>query len=154
MTEKPITPGEIRKILDVTDATVRNYCNRFGEFLSPDATRKTRKRFSPADVQILQLAKSYLDDGYTYDQVINLLENQSLDDILDIEIPSPQVEKPSSPDDETNAILPAEFYKQFEIAIAAKDQTIEILLTENERLRAELAKKDRGFWDRLFRRSE
>jgi len=152
MSENPLTPKEIREKLDVTDTTIRNYVKRFGEFLSPDATRRNRKRFSPADVQVLTVAKSYLDRGYTYEKVIGLLkEDASLkDDILD-QTPQPQVEKP--PPKETN-IQPKEFYEQFKIALAAKDQTIEILLTENERLRAELEKKDRGFWDRLFRRSE
>jgi len=139
MSETPLTPKEIRETLDVTDTTIRNYVKRFGKFLSPDATRRNRKRFSPTDVQILQIAKSYLDEGYTYDQTINLLETQSLEDILDVEIPSPQVEK--SPPDETNAILPQEFYKQFEITLAAKDEHIADLRKEIAWLRLPWYKK-------------
>ena len=134
MNENSLTPKEIRESLDVVDATIRNYVKHFGQFLSPDATRKTRKRFSPTDVQILQIAKSYLEEGYTYDQTANLLETQPLDDIQ-----ITKVEKPTQ--EETTAIQPKEFYEQFKIALAAKDQTIEILLSENERLRAQLGKR-------------
>lgn len=126
------TPAEIRETLGVTDTTIRNYVKRFGRFLSPDATRKTQKRFNENDIKVLRIAKGYLDQKYTYEQTINLLESQDFDDILDQPLPKPEPEI-----NQTSALA---IYRE---TIRAKDAHIADLQKEIRWLRL-------PWWRRIF----
>jgi len=134
------TPGEVSQTLDVTGTTLRNYVKQFSPFLSPDATRKTRKRFSPEDIQTLQTAKSFLDAGLTYEQVQERLENQAVTgEVLENFQPETEPQPEPSPEDfqpeDITAIQTREFYERFfKPALDAKDETINELKSDKERL--------------------
>lgn len=144
------TPGQLSKSLDITTATLRNYVKHFGQFLSPDAQRKSRKRFNPDDVQTLRYAKSLLDDGLTYAETLDQLESQPLegevlDDLPPIDLP-PATEIPSS------AIQTKEFYDQFfKPALDAKDETISELKEDKDRLQRQLNYERLPWFRRVFR---
>ena len=140
MNEIGKTPGEVSQTLGVTTATLRNYVKKFGQFLSPDATRETSKRFSPDDIETLKTARSFLHAGMTYKWVQEHLENQAvtgevLEDFQPETDPQPE---PSSEDFQPNdisAIQTREFYERFfKPALDAKDETISELKTDKERL--------------------
>lgn len=144
MNEIGKAPGEVSKTLDVTGTTLRNYVKQFSQHLSPDATRKTRKRFSPKDIKTLKTAKSFLDAGLTYSQVSERLESQAvtgevLEDFQPETDPQPE---PSSEDFQPNdisAIQTREFYERFfKPALDAKDETIHELRSDKERLQRQL----------------
>ena len=136
------TPGQLSKTLGITTATLRNYVQHFGQYLSDGAKKKTRKRFTPEDVQLLHYAKSLLDNGNTYQETLDLLETQPIEgEILEDFQPFEQDPEPA-PIPETSAIQTAEFYEQFvKPMIDAKDETIEILRKENAWLRTPWYKK-------------
>jgi DNA-binding transcriptional MerR regulator len=151
MIENRKTPGELSQTLGVTTATLRNYVSHFGEFLSPEATRKTRKRFTPEDAQTLQAAKSLLDDGLTYDQAAAQLQTQPLtgeviEDFQTGPEPEPANDLPPS------AMQTREFYEQFfKPALDAKDETISELKQDKDRLQHEIAWLRLPWWKRAFR---
>ena len=144
MNEIGKTPGEVSKTLGVTGATLRNYTKQFTQFLSPDATTRTRKRFNPEDIETLRTAKSLLNAGLTYGQVWQRLETQPLEgEVLEDFQPKPEPQpEPSSEDFQPNdisAIQTREFYERFfKPALDAKDETITELKTDKERLQRQL----------------
>lgn len=148
------TPGQLSKMLDVTGATLRNYVKHFGQYLSDDAQKKTRKRFNPDDVQTLRYAKSLLDDGYTYDEAVTKLETQPLEgEVLDDLPPFEDESQDAPPADEIpSAIQTREFYEQFfKPALDAKDQTINLLEQDKNRLQRELTFLRLPWYRKLFR---
>lgn len=160
MIENRKTAGELSKTLGITTATIRNYVSKFGQFLSPDATRKTRKRFSPEDVQILMAAKSLLNDGLTYDQVVNQLENQPLEgEVIDDLPPETQPEDIPAADEIPSAIQSIEFFsqvidqltEQHKSVISAKDETITGLKKDKDRLQMEISWLRLPWYKKLFR---
>ena len=149
-------PGEVSQTLNVTGATLRNYVKAFGVFLSPEATAKTRKRYSDEDVSTLIYAKSFLDDGLTYDQVITRLDDRPMTgEILQGEgwearpvEPEPEEPAPEEPEQDRQ-LAPIEFIK---LIVDAKDQTIDQLQEDKKQLQRELSWLRLPWYQRLFTR--
>lgn len=146
MEGKHLKPGAIAKTLGVSTATVRNYVHEFQKFLSPAATSDTNRRFTEKDVQVLRLVRSMLNEGESYEQVRQYLETLPLEgdvfegDVFEgFEQEQPFQEVPS-------AIQPLEFFTKFveqlteehKSTIQAKDETIENLKADKERLQEEI----------------
>ena len=142
--------GDVATDLDVSLQTVRNWLKLGDEYFSESATRPTGKRFTPSDIQQLQTIKSLLADGLTYEDIPTRLS------------PAPQVveilddhqEPPTTNQDATSALQTLELMqyindmleqqqKTYNQTINAKDETIQVLKDEIERLR-------RPWWKRLF----
>jgi len=148
MNRKPEKPGKVSETLNVTDTTLRNYVKHFKKFLSPDATKRTGKRFSPEDVETLKTAKGLLDEGWTYEQVQERLESQPVTgEVIDESQPETEPQPDTSqeeptPDEIPSAIQSIEFFSQVieqltdehKTALTAKDNHIEELKTDKERL--------------------
>ena len=138
------TPGEVSKPLLRRTPGLGSTTTKFGQFLSPGATTKTRKRFSPEDIRTLKTAKSLLDAGLTYSQVQERLENQTLTgEVLEDFQPGTEPQPEPSPEDfqpgDISAIQTREFYERFfKPALDAKDETITELKTDKERLQRQL----------------
>jgi DNA-binding transcriptional MerR regulator len=159
MIENQKTAGELSQTLGVTTATLRNYVSKFGQFLSPDATRKTRKRFSPEDVQTLLIAKSLLDDGLTYDQVSDQLQAQPLTgEVIDDLPPETQPEDIPPADEIPSAIQSIEFFSQVienlsaehKNALTAKDEMIGELRQDKTRQQREISWLRLPWYRKLF----
>ena len=139
--------GDVATDLDVSLQTVRNWLKLGDEYFSESATRQTGKRFAPSDIQQLQTIKSLLADGLTYEDIPTRLS------------PAPQVveilddhqEPPTTNQDATSALQLIELTQYvidqqketFQVTLDAKDETIQVLKDEIERLR-------RPWWKRLF----
>ena len=142
--------GDTAKMLGVTTATIRNWLSIGDEYFSESASRTTGKRFTPSDIQQLQTIKSLLADGLTYEDIPTRLS------------PAPQVveilddhqEPPTTNQDATSALQTLELMQYindmldqqretYNQTINAKDETIQVLKDEIERLR-------RPWWKRLF----
>ena len=143
---------EVAKQLGVTPNTIRTYLKHFSIFLSPSALRKTQKRFTQRDIHILGLVYNHLREGLTYDQVPPLLPSPA--EVVDIP------EEPQEPPGQTTALQPTEYLDQlmaileqqretYQETIGAKDETIQVLRSENERLRDELERSRLPWWKRL-----
>ena len=147
-------PGEVSQTLNVTGATLRNYVKAFGAFLSPEATAKTRKRYSDEDVSTLIYAKSFLDDGLTYDQVITRLDERPMTgEVLQGEgwearPIEPEPEEPT-PEEPNRQLATLEYIK---IIVDAKDQTIDQLQDDKKQLQKENAYLRLPWYQRLFTR--
>ena len=156
MNEEPKKPGEIAKTLDVSTVTIRNYVREFSQFLSPSATAKTNRKFTPEDVRTLTLATSLLRDGSTYDEV-----RQQLTERLPLEGDVFEGKEPEETYQEPSAIQPLEFFQAFvdqlsaehQATITAKDETIETLKEDKERLQAEVDWLRLPWYKKLFRGS-
>jgi len=184
MIEK-MTIGQVAEELDCTPATVRNWLKHFGdEYLSPDATKPTGKRFTPSDVATLRNIQRLLRDGKKYDEVPG-----KLPEILEGETEAPEDQPEVITDqqpfdvpeeeifDRENAIQQITFFTDFidrmgaqhereiedkdeqhkrEIAakdetIAAKDEQINELKQDKQRLQSEIDRKNSSWLDRLRR---
>ena len=156
-------PGEVSQTLNVTGATLRNYVKAFGAFLSPEATAKTRKRYSDEDVSTLIYAKSFLDDGFTYDQVITRLDERPMTgEVLQGEgwearpiEPEPEEPTPEEPEQDRQ-LATLEYIKiivdQTQETVKAKDQTIDQLTEDKKQLQQELSWLRLPWYQRLFTR--
>ena len=169
MTAKGKPPGKLADELGVTGATLRNYVSHFGPFLSDQAKRKTRKRFSPEDVNTLKYAKSLLDDGLTYDQAADELETSQplVGEVIDDEIPAPDPEPEIPPDDTQDqqyGLQLVEFLdmlnKEHKTALEAKDEVIAAKEDQISELRQDKERqqkridqleqeRSRSWWDRI-----
>jgi DNA-binding transcriptional MerR regulator len=135
-------PGEVSQTLNVTGATLRNYVKAFGAFLSPEATAKTRKRYSDEDVSTLIYAKSFLDDGLTYDQVITRLDERPMTgEVLQGEgweahPVEPEPEEPTPEEEPDRQLVAQEIIKML---VDAKDETIDQLKDDKKQLQKEIA---------------
>jgi len=158
MNEIGKTPGEVSKTLDVTGATLRNYVKNFALFLSPDATRKTRKRFSPEDVDTLLTAKSLLNTGLTYGQVSERLETQPLEgEVIDETSPAGSgstFEDIPPAEEQTTAIELLDWFEnvlerqkeQHQTALDIQTQHIESLKSDKERIQRQLNFERLPWW--------
>ena len=160
MIENSQTAGEISKTLGITTATLRNYVKHFGQHLSPDAARKTRKRFTADDLQTLKVAKTLLDDGLTYDQVSEQLEIlRAQCEVIDDFQPENQPEDIPQEEETPSAIQSIEFFSQIidqlteehKTALQAKDSHIESLEKNQDRLQKEISWLRLPWYKKLFR---
>ncbi|MGC8838064.1 MAG: MerR family transcriptional regulator [Anaerolineae bacterium] len=74
--------GEAAKALGVSGATLRRWSRRFAPFLSPEARggeEGLHRRYTEADLQVLEMVKGLLAQGYTYAQVERRLASLSLE---------------------------------------------------------------------------
>jgi DNA-binding transcriptional MerR regulator len=77
-------PGDVARELDISTSTLRRWAKEFHPYLSstaakPDSTSAgtgTHRRYTEEDVQLLTRVKTLLDQGLTYDQVIERLRRQ------------------------------------------------------------------------------
>ena len=161
MNRKPLTPGEISETLNVSDTSVRNYVKHFQKFLSADATRRTRKRFSPEDVEVLKTAKRLLDEGFTYEQVTERLDSQPVTgEVIDDFQTEPDTEpEPETIEDEPiSAIQSMEFFSQVieqlteehKTALQAKNEHIDELKADKDRLQRQLNYERLPFFRKWF----
>ena len=145
--------GDVASSLGVSLQTIRNWLKVGGEFFSQNATKTTGKRFTPADIQQMQRIKSLLAEGLTFEDIPARLPAapQVVDDIPKEQ---PDQQEPS------NALQPTEYLDQlmaileqqretYQETIGAKDETIQVLRSENERLRDELERSRLPWWKRL-----
>ena len=143
--------GKIADEFGVSVPTVNNYTKEFGKFLSDTAIKPTSKRFTESDIEILKRARTWLLNGYTYDEVREELERQEVleGEILDNEDlpPPPDEDTDGTGQSETLEIQSIEFFEKFverltnehQTALDAKDETIAELRTDKERMQRELA---------------
>jgi DNA-binding transcriptional MerR regulator len=79
-------PGDVARELDISTSTLRRWAKEFHPYLSstaakPDSTSAgtgTHRRYTEEDVQLLTRVKAFLDQGLTYDQVIERLKRQGV----------------------------------------------------------------------------
>jgi DNA-binding transcriptional MerR regulator len=77
-------PGDVARELDISTSTLRRWAKEFHPYLSktaakPDSTSAgagTHRRYTTEDVQLLMRVKTLLDQGLTYDQVIDRLKRE------------------------------------------------------------------------------
>ena len=156
MNDIPKRPGEIAKTLNVTTATLRNYAKKFAPFLSKDATGETNRRYTPEDVETLKLASSLLRDGLTYEQVRSQLQERPVTgEVIEDETTGPEPPEDTPPEDTEPepavSMQTLEFFEKFvQPALSAKDETIEILQRDKERLLRENAWLRLPWYRRLF----
>ena len=72
--ETTYTPQTVSGELDVSPATLRRWSQRFGDFLSADATAttdegRTHRRYIEEDLTTLRIIKELMNNGMTYEQV-------------------------------------------------------------------------------------
>jgi DNA-binding transcriptional MerR regulator len=67
---------QVANKLGVSDNTIRNYCENFGDFLSESATpdRYAERQFTDLDVEILSVIVTWKKQGLTYGQIREKLE--------------------------------------------------------------------------------
>jgi len=152
-----IDPMRIRKVastLQVSTQTIRNWVNKFGDFLSSEATQQNNKLFSNNDVAMLQKVKQLSSEGYTWDEITNLLPDPTIAGEV-IEDPQLDTDPQRSNQDTTNAITVLQDQLEqikilVDVTIKSKDETIEILKDENKRLRDEIEHLKKPLWKRLL----
>jgi DNA-binding transcriptional MerR regulator len=77
-------PGDVARELDISTSTLRRWAKEFHPYLSqaaakPDSASSgtgTHRRYTQEDVQLLSRVKALLDQGLTYDQVIERLKRE------------------------------------------------------------------------------
>lgn len=148
--------GEIARLFKVSTVTIRNWVNLLGtQYLSPDATRHTGKRFTPGDVSTLRKFHSLLVEGATWNDAISQLPTMP-------EIVENTTEEQPQGTSQT-AIQTLEVLERFQAllklqheqhqeTLKAKDETIEILKGENLRLQSEIDRLKTPWLKRLFTR--
>jgi len=142
MTKKGKRPGDAADIIGVTTPTLRNYSIQFADYLSEGTQSRTLKRYTDDDILILHYAKSQLDDGFTYEQVRDQLQDRPLigevleDDWQPEPEPEPDPDLGSEPDRQLQTLEYIKIIVDSTTAtIQAKDDQIEYLKAEIERLR-------------------
>ena len=90
--ETTYTPQNVAGELDVSPATLRRWSQRFGDFLSADATAtteegRTHRRYTDDDLTTLRIVKELMNKGMTYEQVHQHLSAQFVMD-EETEIPT------------------------------------------------------------------
>ena len=151
-----LTIGQVADLLGVTRQTIHNWLKNIGyEFFSENATRVSGKRFPPDDIEQLRTIKGLLEMGKRYEQIPDLINTPQVFDVVD-DIPKEQPDQ----QEPSNAIQLAEYFDQLlkmleqqqqnhQVSISAKDETIQILKSENERLRQDLERARQPWWKRL-----
>jgi DNA-binding transcriptional MerR regulator len=153
-TDKKQKIGEVADLFKVSTVTIRNWVNLLGvQYLSPDANRKTGKRFSPGDISTLQKFRSLLLEGVTWKDALSQLPT----------MPEIVAETPEEipPGTTTTAIQTLQMLErlqgmltlqaeQHQETIKAKDEHIETLKAENTRLQAEIDRLKTPWYKRLF----
>lgn len=79
--ETTYTPQHVAGDLDVSPATLRRWSQRFGDFLSSEATAsseegRTHRRYTDDDLTTLRIVKELMNNGMTYEQVHQHLSAQ------------------------------------------------------------------------------
>jgi len=77
-------PGDVARELDISTSTLRRWAKEFHPYLSQTAAKPdsasagtgTHRRYTGDDVQLLTRVKALLDQGLTYDQVIERLKRE------------------------------------------------------------------------------
>ena len=157
------TSGDVASLLDVSTATIRNYVERFGKYLSDSAKRKRSKRFSDKDIEVLKRVAYLLRKGLTYADVLDVFESEPVEgEILDYDIPEPEPQ-PTKPEPEPEVkdnqeIAPLEFFDslveqltdQHKREIEAKDDLIQELRSDKRRLQEQLDQTKKPWWKRIL----
>ena len=148
--------GDVAANLGVSLQTVRNWLKIGDEFFSENATRSTGKRFTPGDIQQLQRIQSLIADGLIYEDIPAKLKPSP--QVVEVIEEAPQ-EPPGTPRNGANSIQTLDLMESIERllehqretyqeTISAKDETIEVLKDENERLRRERDRARLPWWKR------
>lgn len=153
------TIGETARFFNVTTVTIRNWVSLLGEtYLSPSATRKTGKRFSNSDVTTLKKLRTLLEEGSTYDQVLDLLPTTP--EIVEETTEEPALQSAEQPG---SAIQTLDILEKFQALMKLQQQQnqetinamgshIETLKEENLRLQTEIERLKTPWFKKLFTR--
>ena len=74
------TPQEVASRLDVSPSTLRRWSDQFSEFLTQSASAPSgngHRRYAEQDLETLITVKTYMNDGLTYEQVRQRLNQES-----------------------------------------------------------------------------
>ena len=66
--------GQVSKLMDISGASLRNYVKWFAQFLSDDATKDSRRKFSAIDLSVLEEARRLLRAGWKVEEVAEELK--------------------------------------------------------------------------------
>jgi len=153
--------GEVAERLEVSSQTIRNWLNLGEELYSEAAQRQYGKRFSPSDIEQLERVQSFLYEGYRLDQIKNMLPAApQVVEIFEDQPPPSQQDSSQSRELQTPAIMEQflqlinqqaeEHQRELERLERSTNRTIEVLESENQRLREELERARLPWWRRLF----
>jgi len=165
MTANLKTITQTAELFGVTRATIRNRVKRFGEFLSITATRKNGKRFNHDDIRVLHLIHDMKNTGMREPEILLELpeaieRDKRLADveILDNDIPQ---DTPQEPQEQPQSIQTVDLMQDvmrlleqqentFQQVISSKDEMIQELKADKEKLQNQLDDARRPWWRKLF----
>jgi len=154
--------SDVSKDLGVSSQTIRNYLKIGDKFFSPTATRKTRKLFTAEDIVQLRSIKSHLAEGVSYVDIPDYLmpAPQVVDTGKDTQEPevTPEIETPktSAIERQYQQLLTAQQLghereiKRIENEITSKNEFIDYLQRDNDRLRQDNTNLRLPWYRRLF----
>jgi DNA-binding transcriptional MerR regulator len=145
----------VAKLLDISPATVRNYGDRFSEYLSEGASppKGESRSFTDRDVRILAAAWDLVSQGMTYEEAHRNLAAADLGNLPPLEEPEP-IEEPEQPG---TALAIAYRRQENELArvLQERDEAIEevkSLTLELGRLQGRLETLETPWWKKLIGR--
>ena len=141
--------SEAAREIGVTSATVRNYLREFSPYFSEESKHQTRKRFSSQDVATLIEITRLSREGYTWSEIPDRLPSPG--EIAEELPPPPQYQA----NEQENALDVLRDQNEqikilMDITIKSKDETIDVLKQENDRLRGELERLSKPWWRRII----
>jgi len=86
-----LKPTQLADLLGVSEPTIRRWCLRFPEFLSPQATptHGSRRRLTEEDVLVLRRVKALVDTGLSLDAIEIRLRQEPAEPLPDLpELPT------------------------------------------------------------------
>lgn len=131
------------KTLAISPATLRQWSNEFSDFLSESARQTlteagthAQRRYTEADIQVLQRAKSLLAGDLTYSEVRAKLAEPPAETGDSDTVSEPSA--PAEPPDSETASAPLAIIEQYRLSIASMQQTIEAQAAHVETLKEAL----------------
>lgn len=135
-------PAHVAQRLAISPATLRQWSNEFGAFLSESARQTlteagshVQRRYTDADIAILQRAKSLLAGGLTYAEVRDRLAEPPASEPASADDSDPPA--PAKPPDSDTSSVALAIIEQARLAMASMQQTIEAQAAHLDDLRAE-----------------
>lgn len=149
----PQSVGQIAKQMEISRQTLRNWISEFGEFLSPGARRKTRKKFTENDVLMLGAIRRFLqEENLTYTQARQAMRDYTPEpEILEPEY-TPNPDPDPDPGQAGQALQTLDlFANMLEGLQTEHDQTIAAKDDHIRTLKNELAWRRLPWYKKLFR---
>ena len=144
-----VLPKDAAESLSIPASSLRRYRSIYAEFLSkPDSTR----RLNQDDIETLRQIRELAERRFTQTEIEAILRDppEPFDEgeVFTGEIP-PEPAGGGMQPIEILQDLVARLQGQNQVVVQAKDQTIEILKEENDRLRTELTDLRKPWWKKL-----